>query len=134
VAMSANDKQIAGTHYKDLEPEPWDVVLNWGLGYLDGTALKYIARWRNKNGVEDLKKAVHFIQKLIEEEEKKEKENAYIKHPDFGGARSVWDYADNISFQTLENPENIKSVDFNYNISNPFVQSISDRRYGNEPF
>ena len=65
----ANSYQISGNHYKKFAgAEPWDVVLSWGLGYLDGTALKYIARWKHKNGVEDLKKAVHFLEKLIEVE------------------------------------------------------------------
>ena len=36
------------------------------LGYLEGTAIKYLTRFRKKNGVEDLKKAIHFIEKLIE--------------------------------------------------------------------
>jgi hypothetical protein len=65
--MSANDVQHGGNHYKQFKGyEPWDVITAWGLGYLDGTALKYIARWKHKNGVEDLKKAVHFLQKTIE--------------------------------------------------------------------
>jgi len=69
-ATKANDIQIAGDHYKQFKGhEPWDVITAWGLGYLDGTAVKYLARWRHKGGVEDLKKAAHFIQKLLEVEE-----------------------------------------------------------------
>ncbi len=67
--MPANEKQIGGTHYKrhgDLQP--WDVVLKWNLGYLEGTALKYIARWRDKGGIDDIKKAIHFLEKLVETE------------------------------------------------------------------
>ena len=65
--MEANDKQIGGDHYKQFKGyEPWDVITAWNLGYLDGTALKYIARWRDKNGIEDLKKAIHFLEKAIE--------------------------------------------------------------------
>ena len=68
----ANDVQIAGDHYKQFKGhEPWDVVIAWGLGYLDGTALKYISRWQHKGGVEDIKKAIHFLQKLLEVEEEK---------------------------------------------------------------
>lgn len=68
--MSANDIQHGGNHYKQFTGfEPWDVVVAWNLGYLEGTALKYIARWRHKNGVEDLKKAIHFLQKAVEVEE-----------------------------------------------------------------
>ena len=63
----ANDIQHGGTHYKQFKGmEPWDVITKWNLGYLDGTALKYIARWKDKNGIEDLKKAIHFLQKAIE--------------------------------------------------------------------
>ena len=65
----ANDKQWGGAHYKQFKGlEPWDVITYWNLGYLDGTALKYIARWKHKNGIEDLKKAIHFLEKAVEVE------------------------------------------------------------------
>ena len=67
---NANDKQIGGSHYKSTH-ECWDYIIANNLGYLEGTAIKYLTRWRKKNGVEDLQKAVHFIQKLIEVEESK---------------------------------------------------------------
>ncbi len=63
----ANDKQIAGTHYK-TPVEPWDAILAWELGYLDGNVIKYVARWRKKGGLEDLRKAQHYLEKLIEVE------------------------------------------------------------------
>ena len=65
---SVNVKQVGGSHYQQLDPAPWDVVLAWKLGYLEGTALKYIARWRDKNGIEDIRKAIHFLEKLVEVE------------------------------------------------------------------
>lgn len=69
----ANEIQHGGNHYKQFKGfEPWDVITEWGLGYLDGTALKYIARWKHKNGLEDLRKAIHFLQKAIEVEEARE--------------------------------------------------------------
>ena len=64
-----NDKQIGGTHYK-TSIQPWDAILDWELGFLDGCAVKYLARWRKKGGLDDLRKAVHFIEKLIEVETK----------------------------------------------------------------
>jgi hypothetical protein len=65
--MKQDDIQHGGLHYKQYgDMQPWNVVAAWGLGYFDGTALKYLARWRFKNGIEDLKKARHFIDKLIE--------------------------------------------------------------------
>lgn len=65
--MSANDKQISGDHYK-MDIEPWDAIIAWGLGYLDGNAVKYLSRWRKKGGIADLEKAKHYIEKLIENE------------------------------------------------------------------
>lgn len=65
--MSANEKQVAGSHYKKYgDLQPWDVVIKWKLGYLEGTALKYIARWQDKGGINDIKKAIHFLEKLVE--------------------------------------------------------------------
>ena len=65
----ANDRQEGGAHYKARRYETWDVILDWNLGYLDGNAVKYLSRWRLKNGIEDLKKARHYLDKLIEVEE-----------------------------------------------------------------
>jgi len=62
-------KQIGGTHYQS-NMECWDYILANDLGYLEGTAIKYLTRWKKKNGVEDLHKAIHFIEKLIETQSK----------------------------------------------------------------
>ena len=67
----ANARQEGGDHYKARRYETWDVILDWNLGYLDGNAVKYLSRWRLKNGIEDLKKARHYLDKLIEVEEAK---------------------------------------------------------------
>jgi hypothetical protein len=67
-ATSANDVQVGGAHYKGRVHQPWDVILEWNLGFLDGNVVKYLARWRDKGGVEDLKKARHYLDKLIETE------------------------------------------------------------------
>jgi hypothetical protein len=64
--MAANETQVGGAHYKQHTYETWDVILDWKLGYLDGNAVKYLSRWRHKGGVQDLKKARHYIDKLIE--------------------------------------------------------------------
>lgn len=63
--MSANQMQVGGTHYK-TDYEHWDLIIKIGLGYLEGTSTKYIARYRKKGGVEDLRKALHYLDKLIE--------------------------------------------------------------------
>lgn len=61
-----NQEQVGGDHYKVGEFDHWDMVEMSGLGYLEGCATKYIARHKKKNGYEDLKKAEHYINKLIE--------------------------------------------------------------------
>ena len=63
--MTANERQIGGQHYK-TKYEHWDMVPKVGLGYFDGTATAYVTRWRKKDGVRDLEKALHFVDKLIE--------------------------------------------------------------------
>ena len=62
----ADDTQVGGSHYKDKSIQPWDYIIANDLGYLEGNVVKYISRWKNKNGVEDLKKAQHYLSKLIE--------------------------------------------------------------------
>jgi hypothetical protein len=66
VTSEANRTQHGGTHYKGLPIEPWDYVVANGLGYLEGNVVKYVTRWRAKGGVEDLRKAQHYLAKLIE--------------------------------------------------------------------
>lgn len=63
---SANDRQVGGKHYgKPIQH--WDYVIAQNLGYFEGQITKYVSRWRDKNGLEDLRKAQHFLDKLIEE-------------------------------------------------------------------
>jgi len=69
--LSANDVQVGGSHYKDKPIEPWDYIARNGIGYLEGNAIKYLSRWKDKGGIEDIRKAAHYIQKLIELEEER---------------------------------------------------------------
>jgi len=64
----ANKVQVGGSHYKQHKIQIWDAILDWNLGYLEGCVVKYVARFRNKGGIEDLEKARHYIDKLIEVE------------------------------------------------------------------
>jgi hypothetical protein len=68
--MSANDKQVGGTHYLRAI-QPWDFIAANGIGFFEGNVIKYVTRWRDKAGVDDLKKARHYLDKLIELEENK---------------------------------------------------------------
>lgn len=60
-------EQVGGTHYGQGDlPQHWDLVAMYGWDYFDGQAIKYIMRWKRKNGTEDLRKAISFIQKQVE--------------------------------------------------------------------
>jgi hypothetical protein len=63
--MNANDTQTGGTHYQ-VAIQPWDYIIANGLGYLEGNVIKYVTRYKNKGGIEDLRKAQHYLTKLIE--------------------------------------------------------------------
>lgn len=62
----ANAVQIGGQHYQSKAIQPWDYIASNNLGYLEGNVVKYVSRWKEKGGVEDLKKAAHYLAKLIE--------------------------------------------------------------------
>ena len=62
----ANARQVGGAHYKDKAIQPWDFIASNKLGYLEGNIIKYVSRWQDKGGIEDLRKARHYLDKLIE--------------------------------------------------------------------
>lgn len=63
--MSANDTQVGGSHY-DKAIQPWDYIIANNIGYLEGNIIKYVTRYKDKNGLQDLLKAQHYLKKLIE--------------------------------------------------------------------
>lgn len=68
---SASDVQVGGDHYKKLAIQPMEYSMANKLDPLQHTAIKYVTRFRDKNGIEDLRKAIHCIEMLIEWEEKR---------------------------------------------------------------
>ena len=64
-------KQIGGNHYSKLEIQPVEYIIANNLSYLQGSVIKYVTRYKGKGGVEDLQKAIHFLQMMIHEEENK---------------------------------------------------------------
>jgi len=65
-ATSALDVQVAGDHYKKLAIQPVEYIHANKIGYFEGNVIKYVSRWRSKNGIKDLEKAKHYIELLIE--------------------------------------------------------------------
>lgn len=65
--MNPSERQVGGTHYKVRENGVghWDYVTLVNAPYLEGCATKYISRWKKKNGIVDLEKALHFLEKRL---------------------------------------------------------------------
>lgn len=64
--MSALDKQVSGDHYKDKGIQPIVYIHANNLGFCAGNVVKYITRYKEKNGAEDIRKAIHYCQLLLE--------------------------------------------------------------------
>lgn len=64
--MSALDEQVGGEHYKNLAIQPVEFIHTNGIGYIEGCVIKYVTRWRSKGGLNDLLKARHYLDVLIE--------------------------------------------------------------------
>ena len=62
----ASKTQVGGSHYKKYTIQPAEFCHKNSIPYLEATAIKYLCRWRDKGGVQDLEKAKHFIDLLIE--------------------------------------------------------------------
>ena len=79
--MSANDRQVGGDHYSYNNIQHWDFVVQNHIPYLEAVAIKYIVRHAEKGGRQDLEKAKHFIDKMIE---------VYYPEQEDGGATSAY--------------------------------------------
>lgn len=69
--MGANSHQVGGTHYKDMDLEPWDVIDTWPIeqqiGFHRGSALSYLMRFDSKDDpLQEVGKAKHYLSKLEE--------------------------------------------------------------------
>ncbi len=67
-AKPAKEQQVGGSHYKDMAIQPVEYIHRNGIGFVEGCVIKYVSRWRNKGGIQDLEKARHFLDLLIEME------------------------------------------------------------------
>lgn len=74
MSESSLNKQVARTHYKDLPIQPVEYIHANDIGYFEGNVIKYVSRWRAKNGISDLEKAKHYIELLIEMENRNARE------------------------------------------------------------
>lgn len=70
--MKALKNQVGGEHYKDYVIQPIEFIYFNNIPFLEANVIKYIVRWQEKNGVQDLEKAKHYIDLLIELNETKQ--------------------------------------------------------------
>lgn len=68
--MNPLEQQVGGTHYKSMAIQPVEFILANDLGFCEGNIIKYTCRYKQKGGVEDLKKVIHYAQLLIDKIEK----------------------------------------------------------------
>ena len=64
--MKSYKKQVGGSHYKKYKIQPVEFIIKNNIGFVEGNVIKYILRFKDKGGIADLKKAVHYIELLID--------------------------------------------------------------------
>jgi hypothetical protein len=68
---TALDVQVGGDHYKKFPIQPVEFIHANGIPFIEGNIIKYIVRWREKNGIKDLEKVKHYVDLLIDLEHRK---------------------------------------------------------------
>lgn len=65
--LDPNTVQVGGEHYREVNQQyqHWDLVAEYGMSYFIGNMTKYLCRWHKKDGVKDLEKSLHYLEKLI---------------------------------------------------------------------
>ena len=69
--MKAIESQVGGSHYKDMAFQPIELIAALRCSFIQGCIIKYISRYKNKNGAQDIKKCIHYAQLAIELDDKK---------------------------------------------------------------
>ena len=64
--MKSFKKQVGGSHYKNYKIQPVEFIIKNNIGFVEGNIIKYILRFKEKGGVQDLLKAKHYIELLID--------------------------------------------------------------------
>jgi hypothetical protein len=72
MSVSPWDVQVGGSHYQKYKIQPMEFFMANKIPYAQAAIIKYVIRYQDKNGVEDLKKARHIIDMLIDEEENRD--------------------------------------------------------------
>ena len=81
----ASSYQVGGEHYRNKQVQPWTAMESWMTplefeGFLRGNVIKYIARYRDKDGIKDVYKAKHYLERLVELLEETQRRKAKDEH------------------------------------------------------
>src|SRR5574344_481555 len=63
--QSPFNQQVGGNHYKDYQIQPIEFIIANNIGFIEGNVIKYVCRHKDKNGKEDILKAIHYLQLLL---------------------------------------------------------------------
>jgi hypothetical protein len=66
LSMKSFKKQVGGSHYKKYKIQPVEFIIKNNIGFVEGNIIKYVLRFKEKGGVQDLLKAKHYIELLID--------------------------------------------------------------------
>ena len=66
LSKSALNRQVQGNHYKSFKIQPFEFISANDLSFFQGNVIKYVCRYDKKNGIEDLKKIIHYCELQIE--------------------------------------------------------------------
>lgn len=78
VAYNPFEQQVGGSHYKTLKIQPVEFILANQLGFCEGSIIKYTCRYKQKGGIEDLKKVIHYAELLIAKLESEKNANTNL--------------------------------------------------------
>lgn len=63
---SVLETQVGGSHYKNMTMQPVEFAVKANLSFIQGSIVKYVSRYKSKNGKQDIDKAIHFAKLAIE--------------------------------------------------------------------
>lgn len=76
----ALQRQVGGTHYKNMKIQPMEYLLVNNISYIEGNIIKYVSCWRTREGLQDLEKAQHYLELLIAHEKAKQENMSQYKN------------------------------------------------------
>lgn len=64
--MTALDRQEGGAHYKSMKIQPLEYIVGNNIPYCEANVIKYVSRHREKNGAQDIRKAIHYLELILQ--------------------------------------------------------------------